>query len=145
VHLENEQYVVFDPNRINDDPIPRNTHLTAFIKANEQYPVARTVLYPDFPTKFTWDYSRKIWYPRKGGTTFGRMVYIPPTAGEKIYARLILSVTTDLRSFEDMRTVDGTIHSTYREACFARGLLADDREWRHTLEEGKFMRTGNYL
>ncbi len=145
VHLEREQYVIFeqtDTQRFNEE---HDTHLTAFFKANQQFPEAREILYPDFPSKFTWDYGRKRWYPRKGGKTSGRMVFIPPNAGEKFYARLILSHVTDLRSFDDLRTYNGIRHPTIREACFAQGLLADDGEWKHTLEEGKCMHTGRKL
>lgn len=53
VHLENEKYVIFNE----DDPdvadCPWDTHLTAFFKANKQYPEAHTICYPNFPSKFT--------------------------------------------------------------------------------------------
>ncbi len=35
----------------------------------------------------------------------------------------------------DVRTFDGVVHGTYREACLARNLLADDNEWHNCLEE----------
>lgn len=145
VHLEHEQYIVFDEDDETVSQRPRDTHLTAFFKANEQYPEARTVTYPDFPSKFTWNYGRRSWSPRKGAKTSGRMVFVPPNAGEKFYARLLLSVVCDVRSFADLRTVQGVLYDTYREACLARGLLADDSEWKRTLEDGAFMQTGSQL
>ena len=41
------------------------------------------------------------------------MAFIPPTAGEKYFARLILSVAKNLQSFEDMRTVDGILYPSF--------------------------------
>ncbi len=70
------------------------------------------------------------------------MIYVPPNAGKKFYTQLILSHVTDLRSFTDMHTYQDTIHATYRKACFAHGLLADNGEWKHTLEYGVHMQTG---
>ena len=40
-----------------------------------------------------------------------------------------------LHPFEDLRTVDGNVISTYHGACTARGLLHTDAEWDQTLEE----------
>jgi ATP-dependent DNA helicase PIF1 len=149
VHLENQQCVTFDA----DDPTslqnistnPDDTHLTAFFKANQRYPLARTLLYSEFPTCFTWDRDECKWYPRKSGDTIGRLVFIPPNAGERFYARLILSVVKNLQSFNDMRTHDGTIYDTICEACIARGLLEHDQEWIWTLEDAKSFQTGFIL
>ena len=71
VHLENEEYLLFDE----DDPDvvqgPRDTHLTAFFKANQQYPEARTICYPNFPTEFTWHHKLHRWNKCKAGKTSG--------------------------------------------------------------------------
>ena len=39
------------------------------------------------------------------------------------------------KSFEDLRTINGTNHATYREACIAMGLLADDSFQIKVMEE----------
>ncbi|XP_029639684.1 uncharacterized protein LOC115214793 [Octopus sinensis] len=39
---------------------------------------------------------------------------------------MLLHVVTGPKSFADLRTVDGIICATYREACLRRGLLNDD-------------------
>ena len=38
-------------------------------------------------------------------------------------------------SFEDLRTVSGTVLNTFGEACSQIDLLQDDIEWRNTLTE----------
>ena len=37
--------------------------------------------------------------------------------------------------FEDLRTVDGVVYQTYREACYALGLLDDDKEYIDAIKE----------
>lgn len=49
--------------------------------------------------------------------------------------RMLLSVVKGATSFEDVATCDGVIHSTFRSACYARGMMADDTELIATFEE----------
>lgn len=70
---------------------------------------------------------------------------MPPSAGEKFYACLLLSVLTDVWSFEHLRTVDDVVYPIYQEVCLAQGLLANDNEWKCTLEDGIHMQTGHQL
>jgi hypothetical protein len=41
-----------------------------------------------------------------------------------------------------LRTVNGRLCATFKEACFARGLLEDDREWNECLEQASLWATG---
>jgi hypothetical protein len=41
-----------------------------------------------------------------------------------------------------MRTVEGTVYPTFKEACRALGLLADDKEWHHCLEDAAEIKMG---
>ena len=60
----------------------------------------------------------------------GRMYNIVPTAGDLYYLRMLLTVCRGCKSFEDLRTFNGQMFSTFKEACNARGLLQeDDEEW----------------
>jgi hypothetical protein len=138
VHLENEQRVTFRPDGQHTlNNIVHDTQLTGFFKANQKYRQARELYYVQFPTKFVWNTETFEWLPRKKLTVYGRLVYIPPNAGEKFYARLVLSVAKNLQSFEDLRRFNGVLYGSIREACLARGLLEDDGEWRRTLDEAK--------
>jgi hypothetical protein len=38
-------------------------------------------------------------------------------------------------SYEFLRTYNNTAYSTLKEACQARGLLVDNREWFHAFDE----------
>jgi hypothetical protein len=116
VHLENEHRVKF---RSDGSYTLRDLHenkeetqLTAFFKANIKYAAARELLYSEFPSHFVWNTDDQEWHPRKKLTVYGRLVYIPPNAGEKFYARLVLSVAKNLQSFEDLRKFNGVLYPT---------------------------------
>ena len=40
-----------------------------------------------------------------------------------------------ITSYEDLRTIGGVLHPTFKDACQALGLLGDDNEWREALRE----------
>jgi hypothetical protein len=65
----------------------------------------------------------------------GRVYGVSHHNGELYALRLLLSVTKGATSFEDLATCDGVIHTTFRSACFARGMMADDTELIATFEE----------
>jgi hypothetical protein len=48
---------------------------------------------------------------------------------------MLSNVVCGTTSFEDLRTIDGRVCATFKEACQARGLLENDQEWAHALEE----------
>ncbi len=63
------------------------------------------------------------------------MYTVSPREGERYFLRLLLLHVTEAESFLDMRTVDGEVCSSFRQACGRRGLLGDDAEWRRVLRE----------
>ena len=63
------------------------------------------------------------------------MVAIHPTQGEKFYLRMLLKKKRGATSYQDLRTVDGVVCGTYKQACIAMNLLRDDRQWKDCLSE----------
>jgi hypothetical protein len=125
VHLPGQQLVTWNPQQqqnmqlVVDRAANRDTTLTAYFKANQQFPLASTLLYQDFPSKFVWDKSKHAWKERQRDLAIGRMYYANPTAGDRFYLRLLLTVVKGAISFEDLRTVDGIMHATFKQACIA--------------------------
>jgi hypothetical protein len=39
------------------------------------------------------------------------------------------------KNYEDIRTYNGVLYQTFKEACAVRGLLDDDNEWYRTYQE----------
>ena len=48
---------------------------------------------------------------------------------------MLLNTVKGCRSYEEIRTVDGVVHPTYKSACYALGLLNDDKEWDDCIKE----------
>jgi hypothetical protein len=71
----------------------------------------------------------------KRGFAIGRMYYAHPTSDERYYLRMLLNYVQGATSYEHLRTMDGTEHNTFKDACITMGLLANDNEWHQALEE----------
>ncbi|KAJ6439008.1 hypothetical protein O9K51_08411 [Purpureocillium lavendulum] len=148
VHLEREQAVYFPEDADAQEleaVLQRNTPLMAFFRYNELHEDGRQTLYADFPTKYVFNPNSRHWMPRQQRAAIGRLLYVPPQAGERWYLRLLLSTFPGATSFTDLRTIDGTLHATFREACVAAGLLEDDRHWIVCFEEASLWQTGRRL
>ena len=52
---------------------------------------------------------------------------------------------TDPTSYEDIRTIDGVVYSTFREARYALGLLDDDQEFIDGIKEASVWALERYL
>ena len=75
----------------------------------------------------------------------GRLVFVHPTSGELFYLRMLLCHQKGCTSFEDLRTVSGTIYPTYRAACNALKLIGDDTEWLSAFTEASIWATSAQL
>ena len=68
-----------------------------------------------------------------------------PSEGERFYLRMLLMIVKGATSYADIRTYNGTVYQTFKEACAARGLLTDDNEWYNTFEEATTWATSSQL
>ena len=148
VHLEIGQRVYFTEDNLQQRVSePPNTTLTAFFLLCQKDDFARTLLYCDVPKYYTWDASGKVFKRRRQGTTvpgwdgvkasdaLGRVYTVHPNNFECFFLRLLLHTVKGPTSFEELRTVNGQICATFREACQLRGLLEDDTHWNDTMVE----------
>lgn len=138
-HLPNEEPVVFGEDENVQSVLNRRnlrkTMLTEWFVANQKYEHARNLTFVDFPTNFVWNRQNKEWTPRTKGFSIGRLYYAQPTSGERYYLRVLLNVVKGARSFEELRTVDGHLYDSFKEACKGLGLLQGDDDWHATLRE----------
>ncbi|GBP90828.1 hypothetical protein EVAR_66011_1 [Eumeta japonica] len=65
----------------------------------------------------------------------GRVYTVHPNNAECFYLRMLLHEIRGPTNFTDLRTIDGYICHTYREACQCLGLLENDNHWELTLQE----------
>ncbi|XP_042972733.1 uncharacterized protein LOC122304524 [Carya illinoinensis] len=68
-------------------------------------------------------------------TVIGRIVTANPFEGERYYLRILLNHVRGPLSFEDLRTVDGVVAPTFREAATMHGLLQRDSSLQDCLHE----------
>ncbi|XP_025616692.1 uncharacterized protein [Arachis hypogaea] len=148
-HLEDEQPVIYGETSNANDIVEREiSHKSMFLgwmAVNMSYPYARSLTYAEFPTKFVWKDDSSKWFPRKKGFAIGRLTHVPAVNTEEYYQRLLLNTQRGCMSFRDIRTVGGTIYATYRDACFALGLLQDDNEFIDAIKEASSWASGSYV
>nr|XP_047129403.1 uncharacterized protein LOC100202463 [Hydra vulgaris] len=138
IHLPDNQRVHFNEGEEQvaiDRAAQRDTHLTAWFKLNAENNEARQYSYVEIPYHFVFG-KNCMWKVRQRGSdkVVVRM-YKVSSFCELFFLRLLLLHVKGAKSFEDLRTVHGTVFNTFREACYHLGLLQDDIEWRNTLIE----------
>ncbi|KAF8758703.1 Helitron helicase-like domain at N-terminus [Rhizoctonia solani] len=162
VHLPEQQSVSFCAGQLIENVIAaaKDTSLTAFFKLNahenqEVRRFANELVYQEIPNKFTWNkttrkFSLRRFTQNNGVVRFstgaiGRMYFVPPNSGERFYLRTLLTVVRGPTSFESLRTFEGQVFPTFKEACIAQGLLESDEEWARCLAEAAQYKTGRQL
>src|SRR6266542_3677415 len=134
LHLPNMQRVTFKAGENLNDVLAREnaskSMLTEYFVANQEHEWARDILYKDFPGRFTWQRT-KYWNKRTLCPQVGRIVLAHPAEGERYFLRVLLNHIAGSTSFEDLKTVDGVLCGSFREAAERRGLIEAD----NTLDE----------
>ncbi|KAL5146616.1 hypothetical protein HKD37_06G016425 [Glycine soja] len=139
-HLENQQHVYWTDDQQIGEVLSKNTikesMFTAWMHYNKIYSYGRDLTYHQYISRFQ---------PRKQGNTIGRLIWVPPLAGELFYLRMMLSTAKGAQPYSDIRTVNGMVYPTFREACFAKGFLGSDQEFISALQEANNWGTAHYL
>ena len=143
------QNITFNSNqRLNNiirQPGIDKTTLTEWMEINKYDINARELTYTEFPIKYVWNNKYKYWSPRQMGHTIGRTFHVHPSSGELYYLKLLLNHQKGATSYEALRTVNDIIYPTNQTACYALGLLGDDREWDESIQEASFWSTATQL
>ncbi|XP_019188939.1 PREDICTED: uncharacterized protein LOC109183302 [Ipomoea nil] len=148
-HLPDCQSVVFQDDDTIDHVLNRETvgqsMFNAWFVANQNFKEASLLTYIEMPTKFVWKKDIREWHPRKKGFSIGRIFYVPPASGEIYYLRCLLNIVRGPKGFQDIRTVNGVEYLTFRDACYAHGLLDDDKEYIDAINEARYWSTAHSL
>ncbi|XP_056697701.1 uncharacterized protein [Spinacia oleracea] len=131
LHLQNKHQIRFNKNQYIEDflQMPQNsrTMLTEFFKMNLSDPEARKYLYIEFPQHYRWLTSSKTWRKRRNKQrVIGRIYTASPMEGERFFLRLLLNHVRGPESFQHLRTVNGIVYPTFREAAEKHGLMEND-------------------
>ncbi|XP_076934807.1 uncharacterized protein LOC143601228 [Bidens hawaiensis] len=148
-HLPGQQQVTYGPDDDIDDvlnkPSVSSSMFSAWMLCNQINDEARNLTYVEFPTKFVWKLEQRKWERRKQGFSIGRIHQVSPSLGEAYFLRILLNKVKGPKSFDDIRTVDGQTYPTFRDACYACGLLDDDMEYIEAIKEASASGSGYYL
>ena len=151
LHLENEQPVTFTEG-FEDAALRKKqgSTLTAYFELNrldvatidicETMPVtrARDLFYHQIPEYFLYEEINKTFRSRKirpPKPVVGRMVSISPLRSELYHLRLLLLYVKGATSFTSLRTVDGQVLPSFKDAAARSGLLEDASLWENCIEE----------
>lgn len=132
-HLPGKQNIVFKEKDKLKDIVSRklieNTIFLAWFDLCRVDAFARTLLYVQIPNYYTYSKSQKKFNRRKQGFSVGRINYTPRKQDSSYFLRVLLNIVRGPTSYEDIKIYDGVLHESYKEACYARGLLDDDQEY----------------
>ncbi|XP_074265441.1 uncharacterized protein LOC141587873 [Silene latifolia] len=116
VHLEGEQAVVIRDSDMLEEIIEKknstDTMMTAWMATNARHPEARPLSYAEFPTKYVW---------KDGG--------VAQKETGKVHWQ------NGVQSHEEIRKLGNVVYPTFKEACYAHGLLNNDKEWHEAMSE----------
>ena len=148
-HLEGEAPVVFHENSDLETVIHKPTvgasMFEAWMQMNRMFPIARDLTYAEFPTKYVWNAPKRIWTLRKQRYAIGRIHNVPISAGDAYYCRMLLNSQKGCRSHAEIRKINGIVYPTYKDACYAAGLLEDDREYIESIKDAAHWSSADHL
>ncbi|KAL3625826.1 hypothetical protein CASFOL_030355 [Castilleja foliolosa] len=146
-HLPNEHSLIFRDGqslrRVLTRENAEKTMFTEWMELNKRDEEARKLTYSEIPTRYVW--FKNQWKLRKQGRCIGRLVYAHPTSGERYYLRLLLNIIRGPKEYKELRTVNGIEYQTFKQACYAFGLINDDTEWNDAITEASFSASGLQL
>ncbi|GBN96392.1 hypothetical protein AVEN_7481-1 [Araneus ventricosus] len=150
VHLPEQQAIFFKEGQENEAverASIKDTTLTAWFKLNLIDEEAHEYYYADIPQYYVFDKPSTKWQKRQRGgqQVIGRMPVVSVQDSERFYLRMLLLRKIGVISFNDLKTIDGTLCETFQEACKVLGLLDGDQHWHDTLLEAARMQMPSYL
>ena len=165
IHCKDEQSIIYDEELLDKESIDEillknsNTKLTEYFEISKNDPGANQLYYYEMPTYYTWNAKLKQWARRIRGEKYsgtdpiflenllkvkenvGRMYFVHPNEHERFAVRTLLLYRKGCHSFEELKTVNGIICTTNKEAVIQLGLAEDNNEWFKTLEEATLIST----
>ena len=114
-----------------------NSKLEVFFLLNREDPRARHLLYTHIIGDYTWNNNTKTWRRTRRNRPFTlcRMNSVSPRDQERFHLGLLLQNIPGPRSYEDLRTVNGFVLDTFKQACVVNGLVNNTQVWHQIMLE----------
>ncbi|XP_076068429.1 uncharacterized protein LOC143040872 [Oratosquilla oratoria] len=139
LHLKNENEIYYRETDLEhkiSEQANHDTQLSAFFKLCKTNEFAKTLYNPEVPSHFVYDKDKHTWHERMTKTSsLGRMRSVDTKTVELFYLRMLPTHKKGPTGYTDLRTVDGVLYDTFREAVKAMGLLNDEETWKKTIIE----------
>ncbi|XP_076885333.1 uncharacterized protein LOC143534816 [Bidens hawaiensis] len=139
-HLPGKQQVIYGTDDDIENVLEKTDTVSSsmfelWMECNRTDHKARKLIYSEFPTQFVWHLSPRGWQRIKSGLCIGRVHAISLALGEAYFLRVLINRVKGPRSYEEIRTVNGQTYNTFRDACYALGLLDDDTKYIEGIEK----------
>ena len=109
-------------------------------------PAGPDLFYHEYPRYYRWMGTAKKWKRRENGQwQIGRMHSAFPSQGERWFLRTLLNHVKGATCYDDLYKHEENTYDTFKEACAARGLLKNDKEWKRAMKEASKIQTGSQL
>ncbi|SAL95952.1 hypothetical protein [Absidia glauca] len=150
LHLPEKQMVRFDAEMTPEQlelarqSCKEGTKLLDFFRLCSDDESARRLTYSEIPSRYAWQAKPRKWTRRTRPPIQNVVsrIYSARISNIELFSlRLLLLHVQGPLSFDDLRTFDGTIHSTFQGCALARGLLQSDNEWERCMQEAVAMET----
>ena len=133
LHLPLQHNVVYDPTDDLHDIAGLIPHATSklleWFALNARDNEAAHLRYVDLPEFYVWDSTSKQWNARcHNRISIGRLPAVSTSNLELHALRMILQVAKGAQNFTDLRTFNGHVYGSFREAATAAGMIEDNGE-----------------
>ena len=140
VHLPDQQMIFIqqgNERQAVERAAQRETRLTDWFALNRTDENARNLFYNEIPYHYVFSKEDTKWKPRQRGNhkVVTRLYSVSPRDVKRFHLRILLLSVKGPQSFEDLRTVDGVVYNSFKEAAIRRNLVNNDGEWVRFLAE----------
>nr|GEW00579.1 hypothetical protein [Tanacetum cinerariifolium] len=129
-HLKDEQSIIFDATESIDYTLEKSsvneTKFVLWMELNKTNTLASTLLYAEIPNL---EYIEKDLECKMKGFVLGTHSSRTTILGELFYLKILLNTVKGPKDWLELKSFDNIVYATYRDACYARGLLQDDKEY----------------